>query len=120
MEPKDFGRYLRSVREAFGYTLRTVEEKASGRVKNAYLSQIENGQITLPSPAILWVLAEVYGVDYGELLLRAGHRVPESSVATRKRSLAGLPLHALADLDEEDRRELLSFLGYLQTRKKGI
>ena len=106
------------LRSAAGFTLRQVEEKTGGVVKNSYLSQIENGDINRPSPDILYELAGVYGVSYLELLERAGHRVPVEEVPTRERSVAGLPLHAIADLDERDREELINFIGYLQARKR--
>lgn len=118
MTSDDFGRYLKSLRGAAGLTLRQVEQKTGGVVKNSYLSQIENGDINRPSPDILYELAGVYGVSYRELLERAGHRVPSEDVDERDRSVAGLPLRALADLDEGDREELLNFIGYLQSRKK--
>lgn len=119
MDPTSFGRFLRSAREATGLTLRAVEKQTGERIKNAYLSQIENGAITLPSPATLWELAEVYGISYSELLQRAGHRVPKESVGSKDQVIAGLPLRALSDLDEEDRQALVDYLGYLRQRKKG-
>lgn len=118
MDPKSFGRFLKSAREAMGLTLRAVEKQTDGRIKNAYLSQIEHGAINLPSPATLWELGEVYGISYSELLQRAGHRVPKETVSARDQGVAGLPLKALSSLDEEDRQDLLDFLAYLQQRKK--
>lgn len=119
MSSEEFGRYLASLRRAAGgLTLRQVEEKTGGVVKNSYLSQIENGDINRPSPDILYELAEVYGVSYRELLERAGHRVPVEEVPERKRAVAGLPLHAIAELDERDREELIDFIGFLHTRRK--
>lgn len=118
MTPEELGHYLRSLRSAAGLTLRQVEQKTGSAVKNSYLSQIENGDINRPSPDILYELAEVYGVSYRLLLERAGHRVPTEEVPARERSMAGLPLHAIAELDERDREELINFIGYLQTRKK--
>lgn len=116
--PKWFGQYLKDLRNALGLTLREVEEKTNGEVKNSYLSQIENGDITRPSPDILYELADVYGVSYKELLTKAGHRVPEDDVPPKDRALGGLPLRALRELDERDREELLQFLAYLRSRKK--
>jgi len=110
--------FLRASREASGLTLRQVQEQTGGVVKNGYLSQMENGAIGLPSPAILWQLANVYGLDYGDLLVRAGHRVPKEQVLDREQAIEGLPLHALRNLDEHERRELIDFIAYLQQRKK--
>jgi transcriptional regulator with XRE-family HTH domain len=118
MERAAFGARLRAVREAAGLTLRQVESATNRRVKNAYLSQIENGQITLPAPAILWELAEVYGVSYRDLLERAGHRVPSQTVSAQQRAIEVLPLHAFAALDDDDQRELLDFMAFIQHRKR--
>ena len=117
--PEEFGAYLKTVREAVGLTLRDVEDKTGRTVKNGYLSQIEKGLINRPSPGILYELAQVYGLSYRELLLRIGHRVPEEDVASDRRALADLPLQALADLDEDDRKTLLEYAAFLRQRKKG-
>jgi transcriptional regulator with XRE-family HTH domain len=117
MTPKDFGRYLKAMRESAGLTLRQVEEKTGRAVKNGYLSQIESGTINKPSPGILWELASVYGVDYGDLLQRAGHRVPEANVPERERAIAGLPLHAFADLTEDERQQLVEYAAFLRQRR---
>lgn len=117
MPPKKFGEHLKGLRKSVGLTLRQVEEKTNRAVKNGYLSQIESGLINKPSPAILWELSMVYGVDYGDLLTRAGHRVPESSVPDAKRAIAGLPLHAFADLTEDERQQLIDYAGFLRQRR---
>lgn len=118
MAPEELGRYLKSLRNAVGLTLRQVQEATAGIVKNSYLSQIENGDIRRPSPDILYELANVYGVSYRDLLERTGHRVPADAEDMEDRPVAGLPLQAIADLDESDREELINFIGYLQTRKR--
>jgi transcriptional regulator with XRE-family HTH domain len=119
MDPKAFGAYLKAVREAAGLTLRQVEEQTDRVVKNAYLSQIEGGAINRPSPAILYELAQAYGISYRELLVRAGHRVPDADAKPDRRPLAGLPLRAFAELDDEDRQALIEYAAFLPQRKKG-
>lgn len=42
--------YLASVRQVKGLTLREVEEATGKEISNAYLSQLERGKITKPSP----------------------------------------------------------------------
>ena len=118
MSPEAFGSYIKALREAVGLTLRAVEDKTNRVVKNGYLSQIEKGMINRPSPGILYELAQAYGVSYRELLARAGHRVPEEKVAADQQAVAGLPLHAFADLDEEDRQTLLEYAAFLRQRRK--
>jgi transcriptional regulator with XRE-family HTH domain len=119
MDPKAFGAYLRAVREAAGLTLRQVEEGTDRVVKNAYLSQIESGAINRPSPGILYELARVYGISYRDLLVRAGHRVPDTDVKPDRQALAGLPLRAFAQLDDEDRQALIEYAAFLRQRKRG-
>jgi transcriptional regulator with XRE-family HTH domain len=118
MSPEAFGGYIKALREAVGLTLRAVEDRTNRVVKNGYLSQIEKGMINRPSPGILYELAQVYGVSYRELLVRAGHRVPEAQVPPEQQAVAGLPLHAFAELDEEDRQTLIEYAAFLRQRRK--
>lgn len=68
---KTLGAYLRKARTAAGMTLRQVEAQTG--ISNAYLSQLENGQVDNPSPQYLEKLANVYKIDYEELLRVAGY-----------------------------------------------
>jgi transcriptional regulator with XRE-family HTH domain len=113
------GEYLKDSRDAVGLTLRQVEERTEGRVKNGYLSQVEGGHISRPSPEILWHLAEAYGVSYADLLARAGHRVPTEAVPDRRRVINGIPLSALQELTPGERDELVRYLSYLRHRRRG-
>ena len=97
--------------------MRAVQERTDGRVKNGYLSQIENGDIKSPSPTILHDLSEVYGVDYADLLDRAGHPVPVMAATPATSPIAGFPTSALADLDDREQREVLDFLAFLKSRR---
>lgn len=118
LTPGQLGEHLKRSRRAVGLTLRQVEEKTNRAVKNGYLSQIESGDIQRPSPGILWELAAAYGLDYRELLVQAGHRVPEAQVPEAMRAIAGMPLHAFKDLDEEERRLLVEYAAFLKSRRK--
>jgi HTH-type transcriptional regulator, competence development regulator len=110
---------LKGAREALGLSLREVEHKTDRQIKNAYLSQIENDQVERPSPAILYQLAEAYGLDYGDLMQRAGHRVPREQTFAKERAPAGIPLRAITELDEEDQELLREYVAFLQHRRKG-
>lgn len=71
---KDFGGYMKQLREAQRLSLRDVEELAG--VSNAYLSLIETGKRkNPPAPKILLRLAEVYRVPYTDLMMAAGYLV---------------------------------------------
>lgn len=113
----DLHTYLRDLRRVASLTLRGVETRTSGAVKNSYLSQIESGRIKRPSPEVLWHLAQVYAVDYNDLLERAGHRsVPTE--APPAHTVAGIPLSALTELDEDDQQALVAYVEFLRSRKK--
>jgi transcriptional regulator with XRE-family HTH domain len=111
------GVHLKRARQAVPLSLRAVEAQTEG-VTNGYLSQIEGGQIRQPSPNVLYQLAQVYGLDYRDLLVRAAHRVPSSvDISERDAELAGIPLRALADLSEDERRQVTEFIGWIKSRR---
>src|SRR3954463_12437892 len=81
------GDYLANARTAKQMSLREVEEAADGVVSNAYLSQLEHGRISKPSPNILHCLARVYGVSYEVLMQKAGY------IAAATKEVAGSKRH---------------------------
>jgi transcriptional regulator with XRE-family HTH domain len=111
------GAYLKAARNALGLTLRGVEERTGRAVTNGYLSQIEGGTIAKPSPNVLYHLAQVYDLDYGDLLTRAGHRVPHSADTAQRGILAGFPMHAVEELTEDERAELLDYIAFLRSKR---
>jgi transcriptional regulator with XRE-family HTH domain len=118
VQEEPLGQFLRALREASGLTLRQVEERTGGRVKNGYLSQVEAGHIGRPSPEILWHLAEAYGIAYAELLRRAGHRVPVATAPERRRAINGIPLSALAALTPGERDQLVQYMSWLRHQRQ--
>lgn len=66
-----FGIHLKELRNEAGLTIRQLEEKSG--VSNAYLSQLENGKRSLPSPEILKKIHEPLNVSYEELMEKAGY-----------------------------------------------
>jgi transcriptional regulator with XRE-family HTH domain len=114
------GDFLKDSRQAMHLTLRDVEAKTDKAVTNGYLSQIEKNSIKRPSPNVLYHLARVYGLDYRDLLQRAGHHVPTTSntaAEAQQAELAGLPLRALAELDDDERRELTEYIAWMRQRR---
>lgn len=112
------GETLRRARTMLRMSLRAVEAATGNAVTNGYLSQIEKGAATRPSPNVLWHLAQVYGLDYGVLLTRAGHHLPRDQVAaTDAQSVEGLPMSALADLTPDERAELAEYVQFLRFRR---
>ncbi|MGE8453902.1 MAG: helix-turn-helix domain-containing protein, partial [Pseudomonadales bacterium] len=65
--------YLASIRRDRQLSLRQVEEQSGKEVSNAYLSQLETGKVTQPSPNVLHTLAELYGIDYIYLMQLANY-----------------------------------------------
>lgn len=61
------GERFRTIREAMGLTLRTVERETT--ISNAYLSQLENGKIKSPSYRIVKQLCTFYCIktDVGDM-----------------------------------------------------
>ena len=108
------GSYLNSLRASRGWTLREVEQATKGEVSNAYLSQLEHGRISKPSPNILYSLAQVYGVDYELLMGKAGYLAPagvRAATARHGRAATHAPFGPLTD---EEERALLAVLAHLR------
>lgn len=71
MQSKEFGEYLRQLRNKRGLTIRQVETYSD--VSNGYLSQIETGKRGIPSARILKKLAPILKVPCEELMIVAGY-----------------------------------------------
>lgn len=111
------GAYLKSLRTGAEMSLRNVEEATGKEVSNAYLSQLETGKISKPSPNILYSLATAYGVSYENLMERAGYIVPGAKrTADRKHGRAAT--FSIENLSEEEEHELLKFLAWVRSQRK--
>ena len=109
------GRFLQKARSDKKLSLRAVEDATGGDVSNAYLSQLETGKVTKPSPHILYSLSEVYGVPYETLMQRAGYIVPSS--AKREGEKHGkAATFAIDNLSSEEEKQLLDFLKYIRSK----
>jgi transcriptional regulator with XRE-family HTH domain len=111
---QSLGEFLRTIRLSMPMTLREAED-ASG-VSNAYLSQLEHGKILKPSPHFLHKLAVAYGVSHEALMEKAGY-VDKGPTA---RLTGRLAMFANKKLTAEEEQELLKFLGYIRSQKKGV
>jgi transcriptional regulator with XRE-family HTH domain len=115
---KDFGKFLRKLREDRGLTLRQVEETA--KISNAYLSQVERGKRRVPHFRVLQRLAGAYGVPISTLVEAAesemkGEPVEENEAAPDVQFVS----RGYEKLSEEKRQELKRFLKYLTKEEKG-
>jgi HTH-type transcriptional regulator, competence development regulator len=111
------GQYLASIRTDRRMTLRQVEEGTNRVVSNAYLSQIENDKIQQPSPNVLHALSEIYGIDYADLMERAGHVTP-SQARGRDEKHGRVATFANHHLTPEEEAELVDYLRHIRSRKR--
>jgi transcriptional regulator with XRE-family HTH domain len=111
--PSPLGSRLAKARTNRGWSLREVERRTG--IHNAHLSQIETGAIERPDPNILWALASLYELDYPEVMRLAGHLRKGAA----KRSLAGVALYALEDLDPKEQQEVLDYMARLKRARQG-
>jgi transcriptional regulator with XRE-family HTH domain len=110
------GTYLADLRNAKQMKLREVEQATDNAISNAYLSQLETGKISKPSPNILYHLAEVYGVSYDVLMEKAGYIVSSSNTPKQKRH-GKAATFAVEDLTPDEEAELLKYLAFIRSRK---
>lgn len=116
-EPATLGTLLRKAREDVQMTLRAVEEATNKEISNGYLSQLEKGKITKPSPHTLHTLSTVLSVDYEKLMERAGYIVPgKSQTSGAKHGSAAT--FAIDNLSADEESELLEFLSFIRQKKK--
>jgi HTH-type transcriptional regulator, competence development regulator len=107
------GQVLLAARNARKMTLRDVEQETKREVSNAYLSQLENGKISQPSPNILNRLAQVYKIDYAILMQMAGYAVVREKVAPQRGVLVKY------NVTPEEEAKLAEYLLFLrQTRRR--
>ncbi len=106
------GDVLRRARVHQGLTLRDVERRTE--IPNAHLSQIERGRIRRPDPAIVFELAQVYGLNYALLAEWAGYvesRLPIDA------ELLDFVVRTFVGLDAGEQEQALLYLKTL--REKG-
>jgi transcriptional regulator with XRE-family HTH domain len=88
-------------------SLRDVEE-ATG-ISNAYVSQLERGQATGPSPHKLYKLAEFYDTSYEALMRAAGYIREEGEGEEEKPGPFEMQLMSL-DLSEDEKDMIVDFV----------
>ena len=114
--PGALGPYLAGLRNAKKLTLREVEEATGKIVSNAYLSQLEHGRISRPSPNILHSLAEAYGVSYEALMQKAGYITTDGQRQPGQKH-GRAATFASVNLTADEEEELLKYLAYYRSRK---
>lgn len=106
------GTLLRTARKRKDMTLRAVE-RITG-ISNAYLSQIENGEIGEPSPVMLAKLSKLYDIAYATVLEYAGYPVPGASKPRAEFDMAA----RIGPITEEEETALLEYLDFLRTKQR--
>lgn len=106
------GDYLKNVRQKKQLTLRQVEETTG--IKNAHLSQLENGKIGKPSAEILHRLAGLYRVPYRMLMEMAGYPTEREE----NFGIHGRIAKEFTTLSDEEEGKLLEYLRFLRTQKE--
>jgi HTH-type transcriptional regulator, competence development regulator len=116
-EGMTLGEYLTMLRLKTGMSLREVEERTEKEVSNAYLSQLEKGRVTKPSPSILHALSVVYEVPYEHLMQRAGY-LPNTRSGQSGRRQARVPTFAIKNITPDEEQALIDYLAYLRFKRK--
>ena len=119
MTSTELGQALSNARRIKQRSLRSVAEGAE--ISPTYLQKLERGEVGDPSPHVLHRLSEELGLDYGDLMRRAGYFIPTSGRKTTAAS-RGRPLtHALSSepLTGEEEAALTAYLRILRDQKGG-
>jgi len=115
-KPGALGLYLKSARLGLRMSLRDVEEATGKEVSNAYLSQLETGKISKPSPHILYALSTALGVAYESLMERAGYIV-HSGQRAKGTKHGRAATFSIENLSAEEEKALLDHLNYIRWRR---
>src|SRR5215207_2739970 len=109
--PPALGAVLKDARTRSGLSLRDVERETG--LRSGHLSQIETGTIAKPEMAILWDLAALYRLDFGELLTLAGH-TGAGTRSHRQRHRMTVALRAMTELTPAEQNEALRYMAALK------
>src|SRR5260370_27650074 len=115
-KPDTLGRYLKSVRLGKKLTRGDVEEATSKEVSNGYLSQLESGQITKPSPHVLYALSTSLGIPYETLMERAGYIVPSGGQAEGAKH-GKAATYSVDNLSADEEAALLDYLNFIRSKR---
>ena len=113
----NLGPFIKKARLDRNMSLRDVEEATGKEVSNAYLSQLEGGKITRPSPHILYALSSALGVAYETLMERAGYIVPTGDRAKGAKH-GRAATFSIDNLSAEEETALLDYLNYIRTKRR--
>lgn len=117
----NFGDFLRKVRKERKMSLREVERKV--KISNAYLSQLERGDRSIPTINLLTRLASVYGLDIDVLIEKAVKEIQnkkDKDFYSKKRNDYDVPapdivyiIESYDLLSENGKKQLSKYLKFL-------
>lgn len=108
---------LRRIRGIKDVTLREVEKETG--ISNAYLSQLERGNASSPSPSILFKLAEFYKVPYESLMKAAGYLgKAEKKESNNKKPTAVQAALMSAELTDEENNMVAQYIEFLRSQRR--
>ncbi len=115
---KKLAEELRRTRETKGFSLREVEKVT--KISNAYLSQLEHGNASNPSPKILHKLADFYNVPYESLMDAAGYLInePKTNKKAGWRPSAKQAALMSEDLNDAEYKLLIQYIDFLRSQRK--
>jgi len=115
-KPASLGQIIKKARTDLQMSQRDVEDATGKEISNAYLSQLESGKITKPSPHILYALSTALSVSYEMLMERAGYIVPSAQRPTDAKH-GRAATFAVDNLSAEEESALLDYLAFLRSKK---
>ena len=111
----NLGKVLGLVRDDKGYSLRKVEKDTG--ISNAYLSQLERGIATNPSPSVLHKLAKCYDYSYTKLMELAGYietkEIEDNDDPIKEAQIALMS----TGLDQEQVKKVMEYVGFIKSQK---
>lgn len=111
----EFGKRLREIREKSGESLRKIERRSG--LNSGYLSQLENGKITHPSPSILQKVATGYRLRFEDLLRWTGYVTGSQDEVTPNQAVALSTVSGLGDPSDEELQTLKAIVDLLQSKR---
>lgn len=113
----ELGPFLKKARQDMQMSLREVEDATGKEISNAYLSQLESGKVTKPSPHVLYALSTALGVAYETLMERAGYIVPAANRGDGEKH-GRAATFSIDNLTADEETELLDYLTYIRSKRK--
>lgn len=103
------------MREKRGESLRTVAGRAG--LNSGYVSQLENGKITHPSPSVLQKIAKGYELRFEDLLQWAGYVTDPRDALTPNQAVALSTVSGLGEPSDEELQTLKAIVELLQSKR---